>query len=235
MKKKKIVWGGWELPILYEDSDLLAISKPAGLLTVPIHKSKAVSAEYILNEAKREDEGQIKAVHRIDRYTTGVVLFAKNRFAYRSMVRHFLAHEPVRVYHCWVHGVVKEDDGELIHHFKLIKEKFRNVPATKEEGGSMARLTYKVFNRYKNATHLQVMLDTGLKNQIRAQFNEIGHPVIGERQYVEKPDSLLDRPALHAQRLDVKHPKTGKIISMKAPIPEELLKLDKFLLELSKG
>lgn len=234
MKKKKIVWGGWELPILYEDNDLVAISKPAGLLTVPIHKSKAVSAESILNQAKPETDGQIKAVHRIDRYTTGVVLFAKNRFAYRSMVRHFLAHEPRRVYHCWVHGVVEEDSGELIHHFKLIKEKFRNVPATPEEGGSMARLTFKVLNRYPNATHLQVELDTGLKNQIRAQFKEIGHPVIGERQYVENPDTLLDRPALHAQRLEVKHPKTGKLISIKAQIPDELLNLDKFLMGVIK-
>ncbi|TNE74310.1 RNA pseudouridine synthase [bacterium] len=232
MKKKKIVWGGWELPILYEDNDLLAISKPAGLLTVPIHKSKAVSAEFILNQAKHDSEGQIKAVHRIDRYTTGVVLFAKNRFAYKFMVRHFLAHEPKRVYHCWVHGVVKEEKGTLVHVFKLIDASFKNVPSTIADGGSEARLSYKVLHRYPNATHLQVELDTGLKNQIRAQFKEIGHPVIGERQYVEKPDGLLDRPALHAQRLEVTHPKTGKLISMKAEIPAELLNLDRFLLEM---
>ena len=232
MSKRKVInWGGWELPVLFEDKDLIAISKPAGLLTVPIYKSKAISAEFILNQTNKDSDSPIKAVHRIDRFTTGVVLFSKSRSAYTNMVRHFLAHEPIRTYLCWVHGVVEQDEGELIHYLKLIKSQFRNIIAPKSKGGSKARLTYKVVHRYKKATQVEVKLDTGLKNQIRVQFSEIGHRIVGERLYKEdeEVDKMLDRQALHAFRLEITHPRTKKQIIMRAPLTKDLEELDRKL------
>jgi len=233
-RRKRITWGGWDLPILFEDKDLIAISKPAGLLTVPIHKSQAISAEFILNQATKDSDSPIKALHRIDRYTTGVVLFSKSRWAYQKMVKHFLSHEPIRTYLCWVHGVVGPDTGELVHYMKLIKAQFKNILADEKSGGERARLTYKVLHRYAVATQVEVQLDTGFKNQIRVQFSAIGHPIIGERIYVEKPDELLDRQALHAFTLEIIHPRTQKPLVMKAPMATDLEKLDKRLFNLSK-
>lgn len=228
-KKKLIQWGGWSLPVLYQDKDLIAINKPAGLLTVPIPKSKAVSADFILNQTNTETDSPIKAVHRIDRYTTGVVLFSKNRWAYQKMVKHFLSHEPKRTYLCWVHGKVEPQEGELVHYLKLIKSQFKNILSTPEQGGEQARLTYSTLVSYEKATQVQVQLDTGFKNQIRVQFAEIGNPIIGERQYVEQADTLLDRPALHAKTLEIIHPRTQKPVIIQAPIPKDLSDLDAFL------
>lgn len=233
-KRKLIVWGGWELPVLFEDKDLIAISKPAGLLTVPIYKSQAISAEFILNQTNKESTTPIKAVHRIDRFTTGVVLFSKNRPSYTKMVRHFLAHEPIRTYLCWVYGVVEKDEGELINYLKLVKTQFKNVITPESKGGSKARLTYKVIHRYATATQVEIKLDTGLKNQIRVQLTAMGHPIVGERHYADKPDPLFDRQALHAFRLEVTHPRTGKQIIMRAPLTPDLEKLDKKLFFMKK-
>jgi 23S rRNA pseudouridine1911/1915/1917 synthase len=227
-RRNRITWGGWELPVLFEDKDLIAISKPSGLLTVPIHKSQAISAEFILNQATKDSDSPIKAVHRIDRYTTGVVLFSKSRWAYQKMVKHFLSHEPVRTYLCWVHGVIGPDSGELVHYLKLIKAQFKNILADEESGGERARLTYKVLHRYAKATQVEVKLDTGFKNQIRVQFSAIGHSIVGERQYVETPDGLLDR---QAYTLEIVHPRTLKPVKIKAPMPKDLEKLDKILFE----
>lgn len=224
---KRIRWGGWDIPVLYEDQDLIAISKPVGILSVPIHKSKAISVEFILNQANKSLENPVKAIHRIDRYTSGAMLFAKNKSSHQRMIRQFLAHTPKREYLCWVRGEVKKEEGELIHYFKQIKSQFKNIVVPKSDpDATKGRLTYKVKFRYKGATQLTVFLDTGLKNQIRAQFSAIGHPLIGERQYIDKPDLSLDRPALHAFNLEVEHPKTGKPVKVKAPLTKDLIQLD---------
>lgn len=236
MKKiHTIRWGGWNLPVLFSDKDLIAIDKPAGLLTVPIPKSNAISAEFILNQTNKDSDSPIKAVHRIDRYTSGIVLFSKDRWTYQKMVRHFLAHEPIRTYYCWVHGIPEQQEGELVHYLKLIKAQFKNVLSTEKEGGERARLTYKTVVSYANAALLEVKLDTGFKNQIRVQFAAIGHPIIGERQYTEQPDFLLDRPALHAKTLEIIHPRTKKPVVIESTLPKELKELDKQLFDATKN
>ncbi|MDI6400478.1 RluA family pseudouridine synthase [Balneolaceae bacterium ANBcel3] len=214
--------------ILYEDRDVIALNKPPGVLSVPVPGMKSdnllEAVQHYLDDVKRKAH----TVHRIDRYTSGVVLFAKNRKSRDPLIAQFRNHEPARIYLALVRGVPQKEEDELIHYLKRIKEGFRNVVVSKEDpSGTRARLNYRVIEKYNGASLLEIALDTGLKNQIRVQLSEIGHPTVGDRHYAEgeKDEPLIDRQALHASRLEFVHPATGRVICIEAPIPKDLKRL----------
>jgi 23S rRNA pseudouridine1911/1915/1917 synthase len=212
--------------IIHEDRDIIVVNKPAGLLTVPIPKSKAVNLfELLKQQVKRS--GPVFVVHRIDRFTSGIVLFARNRKAYEALKAQFIDRSAIRTYIAVVHGVPRTT-GTLTHHLKLIKDSFKNVAVDPNDPkASMARLNYKVVETFgEKASVLQIQLDTGLKNQIRVQFDLIGHPVIGDVQYGAQKDTMgMDRQALHAHRLEFKHPGNRAIMRLEAPLPKDMQKL----------
>ncbi len=214
--------------IIYEDQDLVAVSKPPGLLTVPIPKSSAPNLLDMLRRDLASRSAAILVVHRIDRYTSGIVVFAKNKTARHELVRQFRAHEPFREYLALVRGTVEKKEGILVHHMKLVKKGFRNVVTAPEDPDSaQAKLRYTVHEQYPKAALVGVQLITGLKNQIRVQFAEIGNPIIGDRHYKEKEirEPLINRQALHAWRLSVVHPTQKEQVTFEAPLPSDMMKL----------
>jgi len=217
-----------KIGIVYEDNDIIVVSKPSGMLSVPIPDMQSMNLQEILNEELETDNQKAITVHRIDRYTSGLVVFAKHSEAHKVMVRQFLAHEPIRTYLSLVRGIIPVDEGELIHYLKKVSQGFRNVivPETDPEG-TMARLTFKVLERYATTTLVQINLDTGLKNQIRVQFAAFGHPLVGDRHYVpdEVNEPLIDRQALHAWKLEFLHPRTGRRMFFEATQPTDLRRL----------
>ncbi|MDZ7691507.1 MAG: RNA pseudouridine synthase [Balneolaceae bacterium] len=130
---------------------------------------------------------RVGSVHRIDRYTSGLMVFSKNERAHYNLLEQFKNHDPKRCYLAIVRGIIEKDEGELTHYLKLIKEGFRNIVVDKEEeGATYAHLKYKVKERFKENTLVEVYLDTGLKNQIRVQFKEVGHQLVGDQHYAPK-------------------------------------------------
>lgn len=217
-----------EFYIIHQDKDIIVVDKPAGLLAVPIPDSNAKNLFDLVAEYLAKHGVRVGTVHRIDRYTSGLMVFAKNEKAYHHLVNQFKNHTPERCYLAIVRGVMENDGAELQHHLKLIKEGFRNIVVDPdEEGATPARLTYKVKERFPDTTLVEVLLDTGLKNQIRVQFEEVGHQLVGDQHYApeEESEPLISRQALHAWRIGFEHPRTGKDVQYEAKIPPDMMRL----------
>jgi 23S rRNA pseudouridine1911/1915/1917 synthase len=209
------------IQIVYEDNDMVVVAKPSGLLSVPIPNMQSANLLEALNLELTMSNEKAITVHRIDRYTSGLVVFAKNSDAHKDLVRQFLSHTPIRTYLCLVRGVVEPNQGELMHYLKKIQSGFRNIVVQEgDPDGALARMTFET-------TLLQVNLDTGLKNQIRVQLAEIGHPLVGDRHYAqdEIDEELIDRQALHSWKLTLEHPRTGKNIHFEADVPSDMRRL----------
>lgn len=216
---------GRPFEIIHTDSDLIVVSKPSGLLTVPIRASRAPSLLSLLNEFLGRQKVSAHIVHRIDRYTSGLVVFAKHPKARHELVRQFLEHSPVRTYLAVVVGSLSKDEGVLEHYMKRTDAGFRqSCKARRFPGSSQARLSFRVLERLKRCSVVEVQLDTGFKNQIRAQFAEIGHPLVGEQQYCRKDPRFgkFDHQALHAWKLSFSHPTTKRELHFTAPLPGDL-------------
>lgn len=217
------------LIIIHEDEHVVVVDKPAGMLSVPIAESSVTNMLDLVKEHVGDTGGtMVRSVHRIDRYTSGLMVFAKTPSANAHLFEQFKNHRPKRTYLAMVRGLVQAGEGELNHHLKLIKEGFRNIVVDPDEAGATpARLTYRVKEYLADATLVEVELDTGLKNQIRVQFEAEGHPLVGDRHYApeEKMEGLVHRQALHAWKLSFIHPGTNRPVSYIADLPADLLRL----------
>src|ERR1039458_8032116 len=164
-----------DLVILYEDESVVAIDKPAGLPAIPIPGSAIDSAWSMLSATLKRQRQRAYVVHRIDRFTSGLLLFAKTEGDRDTLIRQFLAHAPVREYLAVVRGRLAAKDGVLVHHFRK-EGMFQRLRPAKEAGSARAELRYHVERPLRNASLVCVTLVTGLQNQIRAQFSAAGHP-----------------------------------------------------------
>lgn len=220
---------GYGFSVIYEDDELFIVDKPAGMLAVPIPDSSVMNMLDLVKE-HFEDSSYTDAntAHRIDRYTSGLMVFAKTEEAYKHLFNQFKNHLPKRTYLAIVRGLVQPDAGELNHYLKLVKEGFRNIVVDrKDPDATPARLTYNVLERFLSTSLVQANLDTGLKNQIRVQFNAIGHCLVGDRHYApeEKKEQLIKRQALHAWKITLTHPLTGEEVAFTADLPADMLRL----------
>ena len=219
-----------EFVILYEDDAVIAIDKPAGLTAVPVRNSEMPSALALVIEAFKKRRERALVVHRIDRFTSGILLFAKNAVAREVLIRQFLAHTPVREYLAVVRGRLKQKDGAIVQYFEKegLHQKLRRPS---DPGAARAELRYKVERELIGATLVRASLVTGLQNQIRVQFAALGHPVIGDRKYrpEEASETRIDRVALHAAHLEFIHPITRKKVVVDCPMPHDLKSLLKQL------
>ena len=219
-----------DLVILYEDESVVAIDKPAGLPAIPIPGSAIDSAWSMLSATLKRQRQRAYVVHRIDRFTSGLLLFAKTEGDRDTLIRQFLAHAPVREYLAVVRGRLAAKDGVMVHHFRK-EGMFQRLRPANEPGSARAELRYHVERPLRNASLVCVTLVTGLQNQIRAQFSAAGHPVIGDRKYhaEEAKERHIARVALHAVHLEFKHPRTRKPVSVDSEPPSDFRNLVQFL------
>lgn len=215
-----------EIVILYEDDFVVAVDKPAGLPAVPIPNSPTPSAFAILNEEMKRQRQRTFVVHRIDRFTSGVLLFAKTNPARDSLVRQFLKHTPVRQYLAVVRGRVVKKEGTLVDHLRR-EGMFQKASRENDPEAARAELSYVVEQPLRDATLVRVRLVTGLQNQIRVQFAAAHHPVIGDRKYRadEAAETRIARVALHAVALEFTHPKTGETVLIESRLPADMRSL----------
>ncbi|HEX2831570.1 MAG TPA: RluA family pseudouridine synthase [Thermoanaerobaculia bacterium] len=200
--------------ILFEDSDLIVIDKAAGLRTVPDDKIRHETAETFLSTFIN---GQAHHVHRLDRDTSGVLVFAKNTFTRDRLQEQFADHKPDRVYVVIVHGKLRESSGTFRSHLAEDRDmKVRSVT----EGGKEAITHYRVVASGKRWSMVEATLETGRRNQIRVHFAEAGHPVVGDTMYGHGREDGFGRLALHAKTLSLVHPRSGEKMTFTAEIPK---------------
>ena len=211
------------LSILYEDDAVVVLDKPSGMLAVPIKGSHTPSAWSLLAERLERKKQQAFIVHRIDRFSSGALLFAKTGPDRHSLVQQVLAHTPTREYLTVVRGRVEQKTGTLVHHFER-EGMFQQLRSARDRQATRAELRYSVERWFPNASLIRVELVTGLQNQIRAQFSAIGHPVVGDRKFhrEEAMEPLIDRVALHAAHLEFVHPRSGERISVDCKLPSDM-------------
>jgi len=209
--------------VLHEDDAVIVVDKPAGLLSVPIKGASTVSALSLLSEELKPKRQRALVVHRIDRFVSGVLLFAKTSSDRTVLVRQFLGHFPKRQYVAVLRGHLPSAEGTLVHYFRR-QGMFQQLRRPKDPNAVRAELRYRVERLLRDASVVRVELVTGLQNQIRAQFAAIGHPVIGDRKYrpEEASEPLIDRVALHAAHLEFAHPRSGEIVSIDSDLPADL-------------
>ena len=207
------------LAILYEDEDIIAINKPAGLLTIATAKEKSQTAYFMLTDYVRKGSARSRKrvfiVHRLDRETSGVLLFAKTfesktklQEAWASTEKHYLA---------VVHGRLTKKADTITSY--LAEDKAHRVYSTpNSRQGRLARTAYRVLKEAKRMTLLDVNLLTGRKNQIRVHLADIGHPVVGDRKYGDAKGPRA-RLALHAHSISFMHPVSGQKLTLVAPTP----------------
>ena len=209
-----------ELAWLYEDDAVIALNKPSGFLAVPVDGSDAPSAWSLLSAELKPRRQRAFVVHRIDRFTSGILLLAKTVRDRDALVRQFLGHTPVRQYLAVIRGHLGAKEGTLVHYFRR-EGMFQKLTTEKDCQAARAELRYVVEQRLRAASLVRVTLVTGLQNQIRVQFSAIGHPVIGDRKYhpEEASERRIARVALHASHLQFTHPRSGQSVSVDCEPP----------------
>lgn len=218
------------LTILYDDDDMVAIDKPAGMV---VHAGAGVHAGTVVN-ALLHRFGKLSSgggplrpgiVHRLDRFTSGVLLAAKNDFAHQALAKQFSSREVEKVYIALVHGTVKPESGRIER--PIARDPVRRIRMTARlPHGRAARTEYRVLRRFAHFTLLEVRIGTGRTHQIRVHLSNAGHPVVGDTLY-GAPAKVEGRPPLgryflHAQRIRFRRPSTGEPITVEAPLPAEL-------------
>jgi RluA family pseudouridine synthase len=208
--------------VIYEDDAVVALDKPAGLAAIPVKGSDAPSAWSLLSAELRRRRERAYVVHRIDRFTSGVMLFAKTETDRDTLVHQFLSHTPQREYLAVVRGQIEVDEGTLVHYLRR-EGMFQELSTERDREAALAELDYRVERRLRGASLVRVALVTGLQNQIRVQFSAIGHPVVGDRKYhaAEADERRIARVALHAAHLGFTHPRSGQNISIDCEPPAD--------------
>ena len=212
------------LDVLYDDEVIVAINKPAGFASVPVRGSDALSVLSLISaQLKRQ---RVFVVYWIDRFTSGILLFAKTEADRDRLVRQFLAHTPVREYLAVVRGHLASKEATLVQYFRK-QGMHQKLTLAGDSEGARAELRYVVERSLKAASLVRATLVTGLQNQIRVQFSAAGHPVIGDRKYhpAEASEKRIARVALHATRLQFQHPRSREVISIDCDPPPDFQSL----------
>ena len=207
------------LVILHEDRDILVIDKPAGLLTMGTDRDKTRTAYFFLTDYVRKgyskSRNRIFIVHRLDRETSGIVIFAKNVEAKFRLQNQWQDTE--KKYLAIVHGQCAQQSATITTY--LAENKARVVYSTTDKiKGKLSRTGYRVLKQTKDFTLLELDLLTGRKHQIRVHLAGIGHPVVGDRKY-GKEDRDRPRLALHGRSISFQHPFSGERLTFAAPVP----------------
>ncbi|HMV46845.1 MAG TPA: RluA family pseudouridine synthase [Blastocatellia bacterium] len=216
------------LHLLYEDASLVVVNKPAGLLSVPLPSSPDELSLFdkVKDHLRSHGHRDPLVVHRIDRDTSGLIVFAKTGEAQRKLKEQFERREPERVYLTAVHGHPTPDAGTWKDLLEWDQEELKQQSAEeKTRFTKQATSRYRVMEKFARASLVEIRLVTGKRNQIRIQAGLRGHPIVGERMYVydpaPEPKIEFDRQALHAWKLGFKHPTDQRPMSFEAPLPAD--------------
>lgn len=232
--------------VVHFDADLVVVDKEAGIVTIPTSRpepgdpplvTRVLSALQVAGHRVRE----LHVVHRIDRDTSGLVVFTRSTGAAERLRQQFRAREPLREYVAWTEGIPAPSEGRLVHLLREDPRSLRMLVTTRRTAETRdAELTYVVEAVAPGPpprARVRVRLVSGRRNQIRAQFGACGWSLVGDTFYgaAERGRGALDRVALHAARLAFRHPRTGRELDLQSPLPEALRRLDRRLFPVRRG
>jgi tRNA pseudouridine32 synthase/23S rRNA pseudouridine746 synthase/23S rRNA pseudouridine1911/1915/1917 synthase len=211
--------------LLHEDKDIIVIEKPGGLLTMGTERDKSRTAHSILNEYVRKGDprsrNRIYIVHRLDRETSGILIFAKSEAAKKILQEHW--QETEKHYLTVVYGSLTPKTGTISSY--LVENSAFNVYSTPDQTlGKLSHTEYTVLKEAKGFSLLDIHLLTGRKHQIRVHMSEQGHPVVGDKKYGKGNDSYGSL-ALHARSIYFTHPVNGRRMFFETGIPEFFIRL----------
>ena len=207
------------IDIIYEDKDIIIINKPSGLLTVATEKEKNKTAYHLVMEylKKKNKNNRIFIIHRLDKDTSGIIMFAKNERAKHLYQDNWNDIVKKRCYYAVIDGKMENKEGTIKSY---LKENGNMVYSVKDRSGKLAITEYKVLKERKNISLLDINLKTGRKNQIRVHMKENKTPILGDLKYGEK-SKLINRLALHAYKLELINPVTKKLLTFEVNMPNE--------------
>ena len=213
------------IDIIYEDKDIIVINKPSGLLTVATEKEKNKTAYHLVMEylKKKNKNNRIFIIHRLDKDTSGIIMFAKNERAKHLYQDNWNDIVKKRCYYAVIDGKMENKEGTIKSY---LKENGNMVYSVKDRSGKLAITEYKVLKERKNISLLDINLKTGRKNQIRVHMKENKTPIHGDLKYGEK-SKLINRLALHAYKLELVNPVTKKLLTFEINMPNEFKMLFK--------
>ncbi|MBE6148418.1 MAG: RNA pseudouridine synthase [Firmicutes bacterium] len=213
MKKEK-------LKIVYEDKDIIVVNKKAGVLTVSTEKEKEKTLfhELLTFQKQKNKNNKIFIVHRLDKDTSGLVIFAKSEKVKNILQANW--DNVKREYVALVHGKVKNKQDSITSF--LVETKTLLVYSSKDsKKGKYAKTDYEVLTQNNEFSLLKINIKTGRKNQIRVHLNDIGHPIVGDKKYGKWKKEPLKRLCLHATKLELIHPTLNRLITFTDETPSE--------------
>ena len=209
------------LSIIYEDEYLLVINKPAGIAVHPsiLHYSDSLSNSVKFYFDKIGLKKKIRIVNRLDRNTSGIVIFAKNEYIQEALIRQMQSKEFKKEYLAIVEGILQEKSGTL--NFTIARKDGSIIERCVKQDGEKAITHYNVLKNCNKLSLIHIVLETGRTHQIRVHFSHIGHPILGDTLY-GNTSNLISRQALHSFKVSFIHPISQEKLSLEAPIPDDM-------------
>lgn len=213
------------IDIIYEDDDIIVVNKPKGLVVHPANGNpdgtlvNAIMA--ICKGTLSGIGGEIRPgiVHRLDKDTSGLIIVAKNDIAHIKLSEQIKNHEIKKTYIALVRGIVKENEATIDMPIARSTKDRKKMAVSKN--GKNAITHFKVLKRYENNTLLEINIETGRTHQIRVHMSQIGYPIVGDTVYSNGKNKFgVEGQMLHAARLEFKHPITGELLKLEAPLPK---------------
>ena len=223
------------LDILFEDKSLLVVNKPAGLV---VHPAAGHEEHTLVNALLHHCQGSLSGiggvarpgiVHRLDKETSGCLVVAKNDETHIALSEQFANRVVKKVYHAIVCGEVPRDAGEIHAAIARHPTHRKRMAVQDDSDGRAAHTSYRVLEKLKCATYVEVQIHTGRTHQVRVHFQHLGHPVVGDDTYGSTKNKRLKelanyaapRVVLHAKELSFVHPRTQKPLKFSAPLPDD--------------
>ena len=220
------------LRIVFEDDDLFVVDKPAGMLAVPLERraTSGSAFELLKDHVPKAARRHLAVVHRIDEYTSGLVVFARHELARDRLKEQFRRRTAERVYWAVVYGHPNPSEGTWRDHVVWDERAMvQKVTRPQDPMAQEAICHYRTLERFATAALIEVRLETGKRNQIRLQARSRGYTLVGEQRYVFGPEHLrplaFGRQALHARRLAFTHPRDGRPLQFESPLPRDMEEL----------
>jgi RluA family pseudouridine synthase len=221
------LWLNSDMDIIYKDEQILIINKPAGLSVLPEGWDK--DATYLVKTLE-EQYGKIWVVHRIDKVTSGIIIFALTAEAHRSLNIQFEKHQVEKTYHAILNGVPKWDEKTTKFPLRVnVGHKHRTM--VDDKNGVRSETRFKILKRYYASALVEAMPMTGRTHQIRVHAFALGFPLLGDILYSAPETNIISRPALHAYSLKFTHPTTNEAMGFQAEYPSDFKTAVKMLRE----
>ena len=212
--------------ILFEDAHIVVVNKPSGLLTIATEKEKERTLYHLVREylISKNKNARIFIVHRLDKDTSGIVIFAKDEKTKNTLQEHWNEYVSLREYVAVVHGKMEKEKDRIVQYLKETKTNLTYVARNKD--GKEAITNYEVIKESEDYSLLKIEIETGRKNQIRVAMSSINHPIVGDKKYGNPKDGE-NRLYLHANRLKLYYPEIKKELLFETQTPSEFKRIMK--------